>query len=147
MLQAGSLDVVQIDAARVAGVNENIAILLLAAVYGVPVCPHAGGVGLCELVQHLAMFDLVAVSGSTDDRAIEYVDHLHEHFVDPVVLDKGRYRAPLAPGFSAEMRPQTLQHYVFPEGPEWAAHQQPAPASATSADPHPRRSDWQPVEE
>ena len=147
MLQAGSLDVVQIDAARVAGVNENIAILLLAAVFGVPVCPHAGGVGLCELVQHLAMFDLVAVSGTADDRVIEYVDHLHEHFVNPVVLEKGRYLAPLEPGFSAEMRPQTLQNYVFPEGPAWATHEQPAPAPAMSADPHPRRSQLQPVEE
>ena len=81
---AGAVDVVQIDACRVGGVNENLAILLLAAKFGVPVCPHAGGVGLCELVQHLAMFDFVAVSGTTDDRAIEYVDHLHEHFVDPV---------------------------------------------------------------
>ena len=84
MLMAGSLDVVQLDATRVAGVNENIAILLLAAKFGVPVCPHAGGVGLCELVRHLSMFDLVAVSGSSEGRVIEYVDHLHEHFVDPV---------------------------------------------------------------
>ena len=88
LLQAEAIDVVQIDAARVAGVNENIAILLLAAKFGVPVCPHAGGVGLCELVQHLSMFDYVAVSGTLEDRVIEYVDHLHEHFVDPVV-DRG----------------------------------------------------------
>jgi L-fuconate dehydratase len=119
MLQAGSLDVLQIDAARVGGVNENIAILLLAAVFGVPVCPHAGGVGLCELVQHLSMFDFVAVSGTTEDRVIEYVDHLHEHFVSPVVMEKGRYLAPTDPGFSAEMLPQTLAKYVFPEGPAW----------------------------
>jgi L-fuconate dehydratase len=125
MLQAGSLDVVQIDAARVAGVNENIAILLLAAVFGVPVCPHAGGVGLCELVQHLSMFDLVAVSGTTDDRAIEYVDHLHEHFVSPVVVEKGRYVAPLDAGFCAQMRPETLQHYVFPEGAAWVTASAP----------------------
>jgi L-fuconate dehydratase len=121
MLQAGSLDVVQIDAARVAGVNENVAILLLAAVFGVPVCPHAGGVGLCELVQHLSMFDLIAVSGTTDDRAIEYVDHLHEHFVSPVVVEKGRYVAPLDAGFCAQMRPETLQRYGFPEGAAWVA--------------------------
>jgi L-fuconate dehydratase len=120
MLQAGSLDVVQIDAARVGGVNENIAILLLAAVFGAPVCPHAGGVGLCELVQHLAMFDFVAVSGSTDGRVIEYVDHLHEHFVSPVVMEKGRYVAPLDPGFSAEMLPEILPNYGFPEGLAWA---------------------------
>jgi L-fuconate dehydratase len=121
MLQAGSLDFVQIDAARVAGVNENIAILLLAAVFDVPVCPHAGGVGLCELVQHLAMFDFVAVSGTTQDRVIEYVDHLHEHFVSPAVVKEGRYVAPLSPGYSAEMLPETLQHYVFPHGSVWTA--------------------------
>ncbi|MCZ9344507.1 fuconate dehydratase, partial [Streptomyces sp. TRM76130] len=79
LLQAGAVDIVQLDAARVAGVNENLAILLLAAKHGVPVCPHAGGVGLCELVQHLAMFDYVALSGTTEDRVVEYVDHLHDH--------------------------------------------------------------------
>ncbi|WP_299038449.1 enolase C-terminal domain-like protein [uncultured Pseudokineococcus sp.] len=121
MLQAGSLDVLQIDAARVAGVNENVAILLLAAVFDVPVCPHAGGVGLCELVQHLSMFDLVAVSGTTTDRVVEYVDHLHEHFVDPVVVEHGRYRAPSAPGFSAQMLPATLTDHLFPDGPVWRA--------------------------
>jgi L-fuconate dehydratase len=124
MLQAGSLDVLQIDACRVGGVNENVAILLLAAVFGVPVCPHAGGVGLCELVQHLAMFDFVAVSGTTDDRVIEFVDHLHEHFVTPAVVKEGRYVAPLAPGFSAEMRPETLQHYLFPTGSVWTSEQE-----------------------
>ncbi|GAB3841458.1 hypothetical protein GCM10029963_12680 [Micromonospora andamanensis] len=119
LLQADAVDVVQIDACRVAGVNENLAILLLAAKFGVPVCPHAGGVGLCELVQHLAMFDFVALSGSTDDRAIEYVDHLHEHFVDPVRVSGGRYRAPDAPGMSARIRPDSLARYRFPDGPEW----------------------------
>ena len=92
LLTANAIDVLQIDAARVGGVNENVAILLLAAKFGVPVCPHAGGVGLCELVQHLAMFDFVAVSGALHDRVIEYVDHLHEHFVDPVEVRGGRYR-------------------------------------------------------
>jgi L-fuconate dehydratase len=121
MLQAGAIDVLQIDAARVAGVNENLAILLLAAKYGVPVCPHAGGVGLCELVQHLSMFDLVALSGTTDDRVIEYVDHLHEHFIDPVVIREGRYSAPTAPGFSAAMRPESIAQYTFPGGTFWAA--------------------------
>ncbi|KPC61418.1 enolase C-terminal domain-like protein [Streptomyces chattanoogensis] len=119
LLQAGAVDFVQIDAARVAGVNENLAILLLAAKYGVPVCPHAGGVGLCELVQHLAMFDYVAVSGSWDDRVIEYVDHLHEHFTDPVVVERGRYRAPSAPGFSARMEPESVAAHRFPDGPVW----------------------------
>ncbi|WP_199812471.1 enolase C-terminal domain-like protein [Streptomyces sp. NRRL S-337] len=123
LLQAGAVDFVQIDAARVAGVNENLAILLLAAKYGVPVCPHAGGVGLCELVQHLAMFDYVAVSGSRDDRVIEYVDHLHEHFVHPVVVEHGRYRAPAAPGFSAEMHPASLAAHRYPDGPVWRARQ------------------------
>jgi L-fuconate dehydratase len=119
MLQAGALSFLQLDAARVAGVNENVAILLLAAKFGVPVCPHAGGVGLCELVQHLSMFDYVAVSGSMDDRVIEYVDHLHEHFVDPVVIRGGRYQAPTAPGFSATMRAETLAAYAYPNGPMW----------------------------
>ncbi|MFD9225981.1 enolase C-terminal domain-like protein [Streptomyces sp. NPDC060064] len=121
LLQAGAVDFVQIDAARVAGVNENIAILLLAAKYGVPVCPHAGGVGLCELVQHLAMFDYVAVSGSWEDRVIEYVDHLHEHFTDPAVIASGRYVAPRAPGFSARMLPESIAAHRYPEGPVWQA--------------------------
>jgi L-fuconate dehydratase len=119
MLQAGALSYLQLDAARVAGVNENVAILLLAAKFGVPVCPHAGGVGLCELVQHLSMFDFVAVSGSMEDRVIEYVDHLHEHFVDPVVIKDGRYQPPSAPGFSATMRPSSLTAYAYPNGPMW----------------------------
>ena len=120
-LQAGAVDVVQIDACRVAGVNENIAILLLAAKFGIPVCPHAGGVGLCEVVRHLAMFDYVAVSGTTDDRYIEYVDHLHEHFLDPAVVRGGRYLAPTMPGFSAQMRPESIAQHRFPDGPVWSA--------------------------
>jgi L-fuconate dehydratase len=119
LLQAGSIDILQIDAARVAGVNENIAILLLAAKFNIPVCPHAGGVGLCEMVQHLAMFDYLAVSGSTEDRVIEYVDHLHEHFVDPVVVMDGRYAAPTMPGFSAQLRPESIAEYLYPSGPVW----------------------------
>jgi L-alanine-DL-glutamate epimerase-like enolase superfamily enzyme len=94
--------------------------LLLAATFGVPVCPHAGGVGLCELVQHLAMFDYVAVSGSWESRRIEYVDHLHEHFVDPVSISNGRYLAPSRPGFSAEMRPESLQQDRYPDGQVWS---------------------------
>ncbi|MEZ0074409.1 L-fuconate dehydratase [Planotetraspora sp. GP83] len=119
LLQAGAVSYLQLDAARVAGVNENIAILLLAAKFGVPVCPHAGGVGLCELVQHLAMFDYVAVSASMEDRIIEYVDHLHEHFADPVVIRDGAYQAPLAPGFSATMYPESIAAYSYPDGPVW----------------------------
>ncbi|MDX6410383.1 MAG: L-fuconate dehydratase [Gaiellaceae bacterium] len=120
LLQAKSLSFVQIDSARVAGVNENIAILLLAAKFGVPVCPHAGGVGLCELVQHLSMFDLVAVSGSTENRVIEYVDHLHEHFLDPVVIRDGHYVSPTLPGFGSEMDAKTLCDYRYPSGKIWA---------------------------
>ena len=121
LLQAGAVDVVQIDAARVAGVNENIAILLLAAKFGVRVCPHAGGVGLCEAVQHLSMFDFVAVSGTKDNRMIEFVDHLHEHFVTPVDVHDGTYWPPSAPGAGNEMLSPTLTHYSFPDGAAWAA--------------------------
>lgn len=116
-LQADALQRLQIDATRVAGVNENIAILLLAAAFGVPVCPHAGGVGLCEAVQHLSMFDYVAVSGSHEGRVIEYVDHLHEHFVEPVVMVRGRYQAPSLPGAGMEMLAATREQY------RWAAQQ------------------------
>jgi L-fuconate dehydratase len=119
LLQAGALDFLELDACRVAGVNENIAILLLAAKFGVPVCPHAGGVGLCEMVQHLAMFDYVAVAGTMTDRVLEYVDHLHEHFADPVRVTGGRYLAPAAPGLSARLRPESLRSYEFPHGSVW----------------------------
>ncbi|OLF10340.1 L-fuconate dehydratase [Actinophytocola xanthii] len=111
-LQAGALQVLQLDATRVAGVNENLAILLLAAKFGVPVCPHAGGVGLCEVVQHLAMFDFVAVSGTTENRMIEFVDHLHEHFVTPVEVTGGRYRAPKAPGAGAQLLEESIVEYT-----------------------------------
>lgn len=120
-LQSDALRIMQIDASRVAGVNENIANLLLAAHAGVPVCPHAGGVGLCELVQHLSMFDYIAVSGSTEGRCIEFVDHLHEHFVTPVDVHDGCYWAPSAPGSGAEITQEALDAFVFPGGPEWAA--------------------------
>ncbi|WP_436499190.1 L-fuconate dehydratase [Actinokineospora sp. HUAS TT18] len=121
LLQTGAISYLQLDAARVAGVNENVAILLLAAKFGVPVCPHAGGVGLCELVQHLSMFDFVAVSGSLENRVIEYVDHLHEHFTDPVRIVNGNYVTPTTPGFSATMRAETLTKFAFPGGPVWTA--------------------------
>jgi L-fuconate dehydratase len=120
LLQAGAAQFVQIDATRVAGVNENLAILLLAAKFGVPVCPHAGGVGLCEVVQHLAMVDYVAVSGSLDDRVIEYVDHLHEHFADPVRIENGRYRAPERPGAGTEILVPSIEAHRFPDGAVWA---------------------------
>ncbi|WP_217235515.1 L-fuconate dehydratase [Streptomyces sp. AC555_RSS877] len=121
LLQAGAIDVLQIDAARVGGVNENLAILLLAAKFGVPVCPHAGGVGLCELVQHLSMFDYLALSGTTENRVIEYVDHLHQHFTTPVVIRDGHYTAPPAPGFSATMRAESIAEYRYPDGTFWVA--------------------------
>jgi len=118
-LQAGALDVLQIDAARVGGVNENVAMLLLAAKFGVRVCPHAGGVGLCEMVQHLSLFDFVSVSGSMEGRMIEHVDHLHEHFVDPVTVVNGRYRVPAGHGLNARMHPATIERHLFPDGAEW----------------------------
>jgi L-fuconate dehydratase len=117
LLQADAIDVMQIDACRVAGVNENIANLLLAAKFGVPVCPHAGGVGLCEIVQHLAMFDYVALSGKP--RLIEWIDHLHEHFETPAVVSGGRYLAPGAPGASTRVLPESLAEYSYPDGPVW----------------------------
>ena len=127
--QAHALSVCQIDACRLGGVNEVLAVLLLAAKFGIPVCPHAGGVGLCEYVQHLAMFDFIAVSGSLDGRFIEYVDHLHEHFVDPVVVQHGRYILPTAPGSSITMKPDTIAAFTFPSGPEWRAIAHPTQTS------------------
>jgi L-fuconate dehydratase len=118
-LQARAIDVMQIDACRVAGVNENLANLLLAAKFGVPVCPHAGGVGLCEAVQHLSMFDYVALTGTMDGRMIEWIDHLHEHFVTPAVVAGGRYRAPEAVGASTRMHPESLAEFSYPGGAAW----------------------------
>jgi L-fuconate dehydratase len=119
-LAAGAMGVCQLDAARPGGVDEAVAILLLAAAHDVPVCPHAGGVGLCELVAHLSMFDFVAVSGSREDRMIEYVDHLHEHFVDPVRMQGPAYLPPTRPGYSAEILPASREAYAFPHGSVWA---------------------------
>jgi L-fuconate dehydratase len=121
LMQAEAIDVCQIDSCRVAGVNENLAILLLAAKFQVPVCPHAGGVGLCEYVQHLSMFDFLRVSTTMQDRVIEYVDHLHEHFLDPVVIRNGRYLPPHAPGYSIEIYPESLARYSFPNGEAWSS--------------------------
>ena len=120
LLQAQALSICQVDACRLGGVNEVVAVLLLAAKFDVPVCPHAGGVGLCELVQHLSAVDFIAISGTREGRMIEYVDHLHEHFLDPVVIDRGAYRLPSRPGYSAEMRPESLARYAYPGGTEWA---------------------------
>ncbi len=119
LMQAEAIQFCQIDSCRVGGVNENLAILLLAERFGVPVCPHAGGVGLCEYVQHLSMFDYLCVSGSMENRMIEFVDHLHEHFLNPVQIRNGRYLAPRKPGYSIEMQPQSLIDYEFPNGRAW----------------------------
>jgi L-fuconate dehydratase len=119
LLQTRAIGICQIDACRLGGVNEVLAVLLLAAKFNIPVCPHAGGVGLCEYVQHLAMFDYIAVSGSLEGRLIEYVDHLHEHFVDPVVIRRGHYQLPSAPGYSITMRPESLAAYEYPAGAAW----------------------------
>ncbi len=120
LLQASAISFCQIDSCRLGGVNENLAVILMAAKFGVPLCPHAGGVGLCELVQHLSMFDYLAVSGRMDDRVTEFVDHLHEHFLDPVVIRNGRYLAPKRPGYGSEMFTASTTEYRFPDGPAWA---------------------------
>jgi L-fuconate dehydratase len=119
LLQAGALGYCQVDSCRVGGVNEVLAILLLAAKFGVPVCPHAGGVGLCEYVQHLAIYDFVAINPSIENRYCEYVDHLHEHFVHPVRVVNARYQAPLAPGYSIEMKAASLDAHEYPGGAVW----------------------------
>lgn len=121
MFQAEALDFCQLDSARLASLNEIISVYLMAHKFGVPVCPHAGGVGLCELVQHLSIFDYVAVSGSLDKRLTEYVDHLHEHFMDPVRVSNGRYALPSMPGYSAELRAESVERYQFPHGSYWLA--------------------------
>ena len=119
LFQAGAIDVCQIDSCRVAGINENLAILLMAAKFKVPVCPHAGGVGLCEYVQHLSAFDFLSVSCTMQDRVTEYVDHLHEHFRHPVVIRNGHYMLPQAAGYSAEILPESLNRFAFPAGEVW----------------------------
>ncbi|MCW4148466.1 L-fuconate dehydratase [Halomonas sp. 18H] len=118
-LQAEAIDYCQIDAARLGGLNEVILVVLMAAKFGVPICPHAGGVGLCEYVQHISMFDYIAVSGSLEGRVLEYVDHLHEHFVDPVVVRQGRYQVPTAAGYSITMHDDSLARHRFPDGAAW----------------------------
>jgi len=119
LLQAQAIDFCQIDSCRLGGVNENLAVILMAAKFGVPVCPHAGGVGLCELVQHLSMFDFLCVSGRMDDRVTEFVDHLHQHFVDPCVIRRARYMAPKAAGYSSEITKGSREEYRYPDGPAW----------------------------
>jgi L-fuconate dehydratase len=120
LLQAQAIDVLQLDSCRVAGVNENLAILLLAAKFNIPVCPHAGGVGLCEYVQHLAIFDFLSVSASMENRVIEFVDHLHEHFLTPVRIRRGHYLLPTEPGYSIQIREESLTRFAYPSGEAWS---------------------------
>jgi L-fuconate dehydratase len=119
LLQAGAIAFCQIDSCRLGGVNENLAVILMAAKFGVPVCPHAGGVGLCEMVQHLSMFDYIAVSASLENRVTEFVDHLHEHFVDPVVIRNARYMPPLTPGYGTAIRRESREAHTYPGGRVW----------------------------
>jgi L-fuconate dehydratase len=119
LLQANAISFCQIDSCRLGGVNEILSVILMAKKFGVPVCPHAGGVGLCEYVQHLSVFDYVCVSASLENRLLEYVDHLHEHFLDPVRMKNGRYMPPVKPGYSIEMKPASLDEFEFPAGPAW----------------------------
>ena len=120
LLQANAIRFCQVDSCRMGGVNEALSVMLMAAKFGVPVCPHAGGVGLCEYVQHLSLIDYIALSGSLEGRILEYVDHLHEHFVDPVRIRNARYLVPTAPGYSIAMKPGSLDAFEFPSGREWA---------------------------
>ncbi|MET8521045.1 L-fuconate dehydratase [Nocardioides sp. NPDC004968] len=120
MFQAEAIDFCQLDSARLASINEILSVYLMARKFDVPVCPHAGGVGLCELVQHLSVFDYVAVSGTLEDRVTEFVDHLHEHFTDPCIVENGAYRLPSRPGYSAEMHPASVATYAYPDGSYWA---------------------------
>ncbi len=131
LMQANAIRFCQIDSCRLGGVNEVLAVLLMAAKFAIPVCPHAGGVGLCEYVQHLAMFDYLCVSASLEDRIVEYVDHLHEHFVDPVVVRDGRYMPPTAPGYSITMKPESLRAYAYPRGAAWLEHRAATPAPSS----------------
>ena len=124
LLQAQAISYCQIDSCRLGGVNENLAVILMAAKFGVPVCPHAGGVGLCEHVQHLSMWDYISVSATMQGRVTEYVDHLHEHFVDPVVIRRARYMPPARPGYSTEIFPESRATYRYPDGPVWAGDAQ-----------------------
>ena len=132
LLQARAIGFAQIDAVRSGGVNDTIATMLLAAKFGVPVCPHAGGVGLCELVQHLAIFDYIAIGANLENRVLEFVDHLHEHFVDPVRVERAHYQVPLGPGFSSAMHAESIAAYTFPGGPAWREVSSPPLVGATA---------------
>jgi L-fuconate dehydratase len=125
LLQANAITFCQIDSCRLGGVNENLAVMLMAAKFGVRVCPHAGGVGLCEYVQHLSMFDYIAITGTMEGRVIEFVDHLHEHFEEPVVIRRGRYMPPAKPGYSITIKAESRRKYRFPDGEIWYAGSSP----------------------
>jgi len=116
LIMRGAIDVVQIDSCRLGGINEILAVMLMATKYGLKVCPHAGGVGLCEYVQHLSMIDYLCIAGTREGRVIEYVDHLHEHFNDPCVIRNAAYMPPERAGFSIEMKPSSLQQYEHKAG-------------------------------
>jgi L-fuconate dehydratase len=130
LLASNAIQVCQVDACRLGGLNEVIAVVLMAAKLGIPVCPHGGGVGLCELVQHVSAFDYVAVGGTWDGRVVEFVDHLHEHFVDPCVVERGRYVTPTLPGYSSEMRRESLAEFSFPAGSVWRQAEEVSPSHA-----------------
>jgi L-fuconate dehydratase len=119
LMQADAISYCQIDSCRIGGVNELLSVILMAAKFGIPVCPHAGGVGLCEHVQHLAMFDYVCCSATLENRIVEFVDHLHEHFIDPVVIKNGAYMPPTLPGYSIQMKAESISDYTFPNGAAW----------------------------
>lgn len=119
MFQAGSLDFCQLDPARLGGLNEVLAVLLLAAKFNIPVCPHGGGVGLCQYSQNIVLFDYIAVSASLDKRVLEYVDHLHENFIEPIMINRGRYMPPKFPGYSVTMKEESLARFEYPQGEEW----------------------------
>jgi L-fuconate dehydratase len=118
-LKSGAIDICQVDSCRMGGVNEVLAVMLMAAKFNIPVCPHAGGVGLCEYVQHLSMIDYICISGTLENRITEYVDHLHEHFINPVIIKDGNYMPPSAAGYSIEMKKESLESYAFPVGEAW----------------------------
>ena len=120
-MQANAIQFCQIDSCRLGGVNEVLAVILMAEKFGIPVCPHAGGVGLCEHVQHLSLFDYICVSGSLDGRIAEFVDHLHEHFVTPVRVENGCYMPPAEPGYGVEMLESSISKHLFPSGAAWRA--------------------------
>ena len=121
LIQSNAIGICQIDSCRVGGVNEVLAILLMAAKYDIPVCPHAGGVGLCEYVQHLSMIDYISISGKTENRVTEYVDHLHEHFEEPVIIKNAAYMPPKKPGYSITMKEDSIKDYSYPNGKIWLA--------------------------